>query len=112
MDDLVLVEVDEGVDYLLQIVHNLHFDQPLPALDQLVQSLVRAQLQQNVHVLVVLEHVLEFHDVVMRQRFVDFYLSYQLRGGIATFCLARERFSELFAIILAADTFLFYRLVT
>jgi hypothetical protein len=61
---------------------------------------------------VVLEHVLEFHYVVMRQRFVDFDLSNELSERTCTFCLARERFKELFAIILAAETFLFSRFVT
>jgi len=95
----------------MEVVHNLHLDQPLPALDEFVQSLVGADLKQNIHILMVLEHVLEFDNVVMLQGFVDFDLGYQLNHQIATFCLARERFKELLAIILAAITFLVSRLV-
>ena len=36
MNDLVLVEIDERVDDLLEIVHDFHFSQSLPPLDELV----------------------------------------------------------------------------
>ncbi len=65
MNDLVLVEIDERVDYLQLVVLHFHFCQPLATFDQFVQSLVRANLQQNVDVLVVLEDVLELYDVLM-----------------------------------------------
>lgn len=51
----------------------------------------------------ILKHMLEFHDVLMCQRFMDLYLSYELHRRKDTFCLARERLRELFAIILAAE---------
>jgi hypothetical protein len=55
--------------------------------------------------------MLEFHNVLVSQGFVDFDLSYQLNMLIVTFCLARERFREFLAIILAAETRFVSRLV-
>jgi len=55
---------------------------------------------------VVFEDVFELDDVVMLQGLVDLDLGYKLSGHTPTFCFARERFRELFAIILAADTLL------
>ena len=51
----------------------------------------------------ILKNMLEFYDVWMCQRFVDLYLGYELYRRKNTFCLARERLRELFAIILAAE---------
>ena len=47
--------------------------------------------------------MLEFHDVVMLQGLMYFYLCYKLNYRMVTFCLALERFSELLAMILAAE---------
>jgi glutamate synthase domain-containing protein 1 len=74
--------------------------------------LVGADLKQDVDVLMVFEDVFEFDDVVMAEGLVNFYLRYQLNKVMSTFCLARERLSVLLAMILAADIFLVYRLVT
>lgn len=60
----------------------------------------------------VLEDVLEFYHVLVIQRFVDFDLGDELNGGGLTFCFARERLSELFAIIFAAETRFVSKLVT
>lgn len=111
VDDLVLVEVDEGVDYLQLIVLHFHFGKSLPPLDQLVQSLVGANFKQNVDVLVVFEDVFELYDILMAQRFVDFDLGDELNRKMGTFCLARERFKELLAMILAAEMRFVSRLV-
>lgn len=112
MDDLVLMEVFEGGYDLGQIVLGLHFSQSLPALNQLVEGVVGTDLQQNVHILVILEHVLELHHVRIVQRLMDLYLGDKLSYAGSTFCLARDRFSELLAMILAARTRRVSRLVT
>jgi hypothetical protein len=44
MDDFVLVQVDKGVHYLLEIVLYLNFSEPLPSLEKFVQSLIGAYL--------------------------------------------------------------------
>jgi hypothetical protein len=111
VDDFVLVQVEEGGNDLVQVVLHLHLGEPLPALDEFVEGLVGADLQQDVDVLVVLEDMLELHDVLVGQRFVDFDLGYQLRGGRCTFCLALDRLRELLAMILAAETRFVSRLV-
>lgn len=61
MNDSVLVEVLESVDNLYCVALHLQFVQALPPPQQLVHALVRAQFQQNVHVLSILEEVLEFN---------------------------------------------------
>ena len=63
MNDFVLVKVDEGVDDLLEIVSHFHLSQSLPSLDELVESLVGADFQENVDIFVVLEDMLEANDV-------------------------------------------------
>jgi predicted DNA-binding helix-hairpin-helix protein len=65
VDNLALVEIDERVDDLQLIILHFHFSQPLAPLDQLVQSLVGADLQQDIDVLVVLEDVFELYDILM-----------------------------------------------
>jgi hypothetical protein len=110
--DLILVEVDEGVDNLGQVILYFYFSESLPALDEFIQRLVGAHLEQDVHVFVVFKDVFEFDHVLVAQRFVDFDLGDELGGSWVTFCLARERLSELFAMILAAETRFVSKLVT
>lgn len=112
MNDFILVQIDKRINNLAEIVHDLHLNQTLSSFNQLVQSLIRTYFQQNVNVLVVLKHMLKFNDVRMAQWFVNFDLCYQLHEGTITFCLARDRFKELLAIILAADIFFVSKLVT
>jgi hypothetical protein len=75
VDDLVLMQVHQCGDDLRQIVLHLHFSQALPALDQLIEGLVGTYFQQNIHVFVVFEDVLELDDILVAQRLVDFNLS-------------------------------------
>ena len=89
-----------------QGVLHLHLGQSLPPLDQLVQRVVRANFQQNVHILVVLKHVFELNDMVVVERFVDLDFCDKLNDQSFTFCLALERLSVLLGMILAARTFL------
>lgn len=63
MDNFVLVEINQSLNDLLQVVSDFHFSQSLPTLYQLVESLVGTELQQDIDVLVVLKHMLEFNDV-------------------------------------------------
>jgi len=78
VDHLVLHQVLHRVQDLQQVALHLDFRQPLAPLEQLVQRLVLAHLQQDVHVLVVLEHVFEVHHVRVVQTLVDLYFRNQL----------------------------------
>jgi hypothetical protein len=60
----------------------------------------------------VLENMFEFNNILVSQGFVNFDLCNQLHRKMSTFCLALERFSELFAMILAARILFVYRFVT
>lgn len=66
MDDLALVEILQGGHNLRQIILGLHFSQSLPALDEFVEGVVIANFQQNVDVLVVLEHMFELDNMSIR----------------------------------------------
>ena len=65
VDDFVVVEVGERLHYLMQVILHLHLSEALPALYQLVQSLISTDLQQDIHVFMVLKHVLELHYVLI-----------------------------------------------
>jgi len=56
--------------------------------------------------------MLELNDVRVTERLVNLNLSYKLNKHTHTFCLARERFKVLLAIILAAEILFVSRLVT
>lgn len=90
---------------------DFYLSQSLPAFDQFIQGLIGAYFQQNVHVFMILEDVFKFNNMLMVQCLVDLDLCDQLDYGFFTFCLALDRFKELLAIILAAETRLVSRLV-
>ena len=78
MDDLVLVEVFESIDYLSEIALDLDFSESFSSFDQFVESLyekdvylVGAEFQEDVDILVVFKHMLELHNILVMQRFVD-----------------------------------------
>ena len=112
MDDLVLMQVDQRPHDLMQVILHFNLRQSLPSLYQLVQGLVGAYLQQDVHVVVVLEDVFKLDDVLVAEGLVDLDFGDELDVRRVTFCLARDRFKEFLAMILAARTRLVSRLVT
>lgn len=59
MYDFLVVDVDEPLYEMIEIVLNLHLRDPLSLLHHFVESVVTAQLQDNVDVLAVLENVVE-----------------------------------------------------
>jgi hypothetical protein len=112
MDDLILVEVHQGGYDLRQIVLHFHLGQSLPPLQELIQSLVGADLQQYVDILMILEDMFELDDVLLAQRLVDLNFCDELCKWGSTFCLALERLRVLLAMILAAETRFVSKLVT
>jgi hypothetical protein len=80
VDDLAVVEVDEGVDDLREVVLHFNFGEAFAAFDEFVEGLVGAHLEQDVDVLVILEDMFELDHVLVAQRLVDFDLSDQLSG--------------------------------
>ncbi len=75
MNHLRAVKVLQCLHDLKEIVLHFHFSKSLPTLEQFVQSLIRAYFQQNVNILVILEDMLELHNIRMAQGFMDFYFS-------------------------------------
>jgi len=59
--------------------------QPLSPPEQLIETLILTQLEQNVYIVGVLEEVLELHHVLMLDRSVYFDLAHELLFG-SGFC--------------------------
>lgn len=77
------VQVLERVDDLERVALHLQLVQPLSPPQQLVQALVCAQFQQDVHVLSVFEKVLEFDHVLVVHRPMDLNLTHEFLFGPA-----------------------------
>ena len=84
MDYSVLMQVFQGVDDLRCVALDFKFMKALASFQKLVHALVRAQLQQDVHVLAVLEEVLEVADVCVFDAAVNLDFTHKLLFG-ATF---------------------------
>lgn len=65
MDDLVLVQVHQRRNDLCKIVLHFHLSESLSALQQLIQSLVGANFQQNVDVFMIFEDVFKLDDMLL-----------------------------------------------
>lgn len=81
MNDSVAVQVLDSSAYLIHVALRFQLVQSLPPAQEFVEGLVVAELQQDVHVLSVLEEVLEPHDVVVVQTPVDLNLRHELLLG-------------------------------
>lgn len=84
VDDAVRVEEPQCTDHLAGVTLDLELVQALAPLQQLVETLVLAELEQNVDALAVLEKVLKLRNVLMLDRAVDFDLAHQLLLGAAS----------------------------
>jgi hypothetical protein len=81
VQNLTRVDVLETSDQLREIAADLDFGQPLPPLQQLLQGLILAHLQQNIHVGCVFEVVFESDDVGMGEGSVQVDFRDELRGS-------------------------------
>lgn len=75
------MQVLECTHYLERVALNLQLVQALPPLEQVVERLVLANLEQDVDILGVLKEVLELADLGVLQTSVDFDLRHQLLFG-------------------------------
>lgn len=74
VDNEVLVKVHQCLADLVTIVFSFNFSNCFSPADHLAESLVFAQVEQNVHILRVLEKFLKTHDVLVLQRIMNFDL--------------------------------------
>ena len=65
-------------NHLVYVALYLHLHEPSPPLYQVVETLVAAELEQNVDVLGILKHMFEVHNIGVVQRSVDLDLRKQL----------------------------------
>ena len=72
------VKIFQGADDLDAITLSFQLCQPLSSFHHLVQGLVAAELEQNVHVFRVLEEVLESHNVRVVQGSMNPDFTHQL----------------------------------
>ncbi len=74
MNHTVVVHVLQGLGYLVEVALGLDLGQTLPSLNELIEGLVGTQLQQNIHVLMILEDVLKVDNVLVLQPSVNLNL--------------------------------------
>lgn len=81
VNDTVTVQVfNSGAD-LINVALDFKLVQSLPSPQQLIQGLVLTEFKEDVHVLCVLEEVLEANNVVVMERSVDLDLGHELLLG-------------------------------
>lgn len=78
VDDGLRVDVDQGLDHLLDVYPGLVLGYPLPPLDQVLQRIVPTVLEQDVDILAILEGLDELNDVLVLEGPVNLYLDQQL----------------------------------
>ena len=84
MNDSVLVEVLERVNDLRRVALNFQLMKALTSFEKLVHALILAKLEKDVHILAVLEKVLEVAHVGMLDASMNLDLAHKLLLG-ATF---------------------------
>lgn len=71
MNDFVAVHVFDSESHLEEVALCLHFGETFAALNELIEGLVRADLQQNVYAFSILEEVFEAHYILEFEGAVD-----------------------------------------
>lgn len=79
MDNFIIMKIDESLEELEHVQLDLWLTQSFFSFEQIVECVIGAEFQQDVHVEIVLEGMLEFYDIVVMQCFVDLNLADQLR---------------------------------
>ena len=64
-----------STEQLQHVALCLDFCESFPPAHQLIQRLILAYFQDNIHILLILEKLIEFHDVLIAERFVDLDLA-------------------------------------
>lgn len=81
MDDSVTVKIFEGATNLVDITLGFQLVESLPSSKELIQRLIRAELEQDVDVLGIFKEVLEPDDIIVMERSVDFDFRHELLLG-------------------------------
>ena len=84
MDDLLGVDVLDGLHQLVDVVAGLDLVKLLTALNQVCQGLIGADVQHDVDILFVLEVAIEADDVLVIKRPVNLNLTRQLLSGLGS----------------------------
>ena len=84
MDNLLGVDVLDGLHQLVDVVAGLDLVKLLAALNQVCQGLIRADVQHDVDILLVLEVAIEADDVLVIKRPVNLNLTRQLLSGLGS----------------------------
>jgi len=78
MNNSVGVQILQSLDDLQSVAFDLQLVKSLPPLQQLIQTMVSAQFQQNVHILHIFEKVQELSHIRVLHRAMDFNFTHQL----------------------------------
>ena len=78
------MQVFESINDLHSVALNLQLMKSLPSLEQLVHTLVMAELQQDIDIVTIFEEMHELCNVGMFNRSMNFDLTHQLLLGSAS----------------------------
>ena len=81
MDDSVTVKIFEGAADLVDVTLCLQLVESLSSSQELIQRLIRTELEQDVDVLGIFKEVLEPDDIIVMERSVDFDFRHELLLG-------------------------------
>ena len=84
MDNLLGVDVLDGLHQLVDVVAGLDLVKLLAALNQVCQGLIGADVQHDVDILLVLEVAIEADDVLVIERSVNLNLTSQLLASLGS----------------------------
>lgn len=76
MYNFLLVNIDEPLDKMIEVILNFYLWYSFSTFHHFVESVITAQLQNDVNVLTVLEDVVEKQNVFVLQRTMDLYLGH------------------------------------
>ena len=76
MDNLILLHIDDCLDYLGEITLDLDVRESFPSFQHIVEAEVGAELQDDVDVFFVFEVLLQENDAGMLHCFVNFNLAH------------------------------------
>ena len=84
MDNLLGVDVLDGLHQLVDVVAGLDLVKLLAALNQVCQGLIGADVEHDVDILLVLEVAIEADDVLVIERSVNLNLTSQLLASLGS----------------------------
>lgn len=75
MDNALLVDINQRLDNLAYVHSRLMLGESLPPLNQILQRIIPAILEQDIDILFILKGINELNNMFMLESFMDFNLN-------------------------------------